>query len=92
MVEIDRELAEQWRYEALPGINLPITYLGKPLRAWWAFRACPPKCAPLCRAGENDGRIDYPAGRFVGTGAFGSRRYQEEFLLERYAAAPNLLI
>ena len=31
IVEIDRELAEQWRYEALPGINLPITYLGKPL-------------------------------------------------------------
>ena len=33
MIEIDAELAEKWNFEAQPGINLPITYLGNTLGA-----------------------------------------------------------
>ena len=80
IVEIDRELAEQWRYEALPGINLPITYLGKPLGVV-GISGVPAEVRPYAELVKMTAELIIEQGALLAQEHW-NRRYQEEFLLE----------
>nr|WP_280515218.1 sugar diacid recognition domain-containing protein [Uruburuella testudinis] len=79
IVEIDNDLARQWHYEALPGINLPITYLGKPLGVV-GISGIPAEVRPYAELVKMTAELIIEQEALLEK-AHWKRRHQEEFLL-----------
>lgn len=80
MIEIDAELAEKWNFEAQPGINLPITYLGNTLGAI-GISGIPEQVKPYAELVKMTAELIIEQYILLEKERW-DRRYKEEFVLQ----------